>query len=346
MEIYSITNKDIEFINILIELDTSIESIYEKLYCLEIKGKKNTKEYQELLNLLKEDIFMEKYIYDNEKLTYTRCKSLIKYIMFYKLPDDFLTDEESISLQSTQIYDNKVLRRILKNLRIKLFFDINCAKNIVPKELINSLKEVDEEAEFLAFDGIHSGIEITKAIEKDLYNSYLYFLNTFININRETAIEKDLIHSKYYLSFINSLIEDDMLSSNFDISDKLYIGSRLIADLNDINLNTYTELRNSQGKSSSITQLSQLIDIHDFEYCSNLGIVNSILCQCMLRASLLLMDDEAIMDVNSDLHDFLESDEYLENHSSDHISQDIVIDCFKKVKKDRNVTNTLSLRLK
>lgn len=124
MEIYSITNKDIEFINILIELDTSIESIYEKLYCLEIKGKKNTKEYQELLNLLKEDIFMEKDIYDNEKLTYTRCKSLIKYIMFYKLPDDFLTDEESISLQSTQIYDNKVLRRILKKLRIKLFFDI------------------------------------------------------------------------------------------------------------------------------------------------------------------------------------------------------------------------------
>ena len=63
----------------------------------------------------------------------------------------------------------------------------------MPKELINSLKEVDEEAEFLALYGIHSGIEITKAIEKDLYNSYLYFLNSFININRQTTIEKDLI---------------------------------------------------------------------------------------------------------------------------------------------------------
>ena len=56
----------------------------------------------------------------------------------------------------------------------------------------------------------------------------------------------------------------------------------------------------------------------------------------MLRSAFLFMSDEAVMEVNEKFHDFIESREYFQKYPNNQISEKKIIQCFKRIKSDRN----------
>lgn len=341
MERYRLNKQDFELIDRLVKTTNSIETLYKKMYDLEISGKKDSNEYKKLLDYLKMTIEVEDKIYQDANLDYLRCIGLADYIIEDRLPDGFTNDVESIMSQN---YDNRVLRRILSILFHKVISDYNGIKEMLPNELVDLMIQLGmPNPDKIVSQAIYSSIELQKAFEKDTFSGFLTFLQEFINKKDYANFKEQLISSKYNTSFINKAIESDMISSSFDIPETFYVNSRFVADLTNTDLDLYKLLKNSYGVKESTKQISEVIEMGDMDYSDPKKATSSILRQCLMRASFLLMSDEVISDVNYEFHEFVESEKYLNRHSHDRISEQLIINCFKSIKRDRSKPSVLSL---
>jgi len=341
MEKYILKSKDYEFINNLIKTTNSIDSIYRKMYDLEINGKKDTEDFNQILDYLSMAIEVEEKLYKEANLSYLQCIAIADYILQDKLPDGFLNDTESIM---NQCYDNRVLRRILSILVHKIISDHESVRQMLPEEIIELMEQLGmPNPDKLVSQAIYSSIELQKAFERDIFNGYLAILQEFIVSNTYKNFRNDLIRSKYNTSFINKQIENDMISSKFDIPDTFYVNSRFVADLTQTDLELYKMLKNLYGVKESTKQISEVIEIGDMDYSDSKKAITSILRQCLMRSAFLLMSDEVISDVNYEFHEFVEDKKYLDRHPHDRISEQLIVNCFKAIKKDRNKPSVLSL---
>lgn len=341
MEKYILKSKDYEFINSLIKTTTSIESLYKKMYDLEVSGKKDTDDFSKILDYLNMAIEVEDKLYQEANLSYLQCIALADYLLEDRLPEGFLNDTESIMGQS---YDNRVLRRILSILVHRIISDHQSVREMLPNEVIDLMKQLGmPNPDKLVSQVIYSSIELQKAFERDIFNGYLAILQEFIASNVYKNFRNDLIRSKYNTSFINKQIENDMISSKFDIPDTFYVNSRFVADLTQTDLELYKMLKNLYGVKESTKQISEVIEIGDMDYSDSKKAITSILRQCLMRSAFLLMSDEVISDVNYEFHEFVEDKKYLDRHPHDRISEQLIVNCFKAIKRDRNKPSVLSL---
>lgn len=344
MEKYRLQTQDFELIEKLTKTTTSIETLYKKMYDLEINGKKETEDFKKIVDYLKIAIDVESKMYQDSSLSYQRCIALADYILQDKLPDSFLDDVESIM---TQDYSNRVLRRILNILVHKIISDYESVKEMLPTELLDLMFQLGiSNPDKMVTQAIYSSIELQKAFEKDTLNGYLVFLQEFINKKDYEAFKEDLIRSKYNTSFINKIIEEDMISNNFDIPETFYLNSKFVADITQTDLKLYGLLKNSYGVKESTKQISEVIEMKDEDYNNPKSATTSILRQCLMRASFLLMSDEVISDINYEFHEFIENEKYLNRHPDDHISERLIINCFKSIKRDKSKQVVLSLGFK
>ena len=134
-----------------------------------------------------------------------------------------------------------------------------------------------------------------------------------------------------------------MISNNFVIPKTFYANASLAVDLNQIDLSLFCILKNSYGINESTKQISEIIAISDLDYSDIIKTTTSILRQCLIRSSFLLITDEIVSDMNYKFHKFVESKKYLEKYQTNYISKQLVINCFKGVKRDRNKQRVLSL---
>lgn len=134
-----------------------------------------------------------------------------------------------------------------------------------------------------------------------------------------------------------------MVSSNFNIPEELYFSSKLVADLAGVDSSDYNFYKKMMGINKSINQMANLIEMGDIDFSDMKKSISSILRQCMMRASFLFMSDEDIAEVNYGFHSFIENDDYLLEHKNDKIAEQLVISCFKSVKRDRNKPSIVSL---
>ena len=342
MDKYKLQNEDYELIQKLINNTTIIEKIYKRMYELEINNKKDSNDFKNNIIILNNAIKVENRLYKDANLDYKRNIALLNYILNFKLPDNFLNDVESIM---TQDYDNRVLRRIMNVLYHNVIFNNKMYKEKLPLELLNLIQSIGySNIDLILNKSIYTYIELSKAFEKDTLNGYLVLLQEYINNNQYRKFKKDFICNKYNTSFINKIIEDNVVSDNFNIKDNYYINSRLIADLTKTNLILYKSVKNDYGIDECVKQIVKIINIKDSEYNNKKILITSLLRECMLRSTLLLLDDETILNLNSDFHDFIESEEYIRS-GNNYKSEDKIIKCFKLVKKDRSKQNVLSLNL-
>ncbi len=310
MKIYIPNRQDYDLIHKLLIITKSIESLYKKMCELELNGKKNTKEYNGLITLLKETVEEENKIYSDANINEERGVGLTFYIMEQNLPENTENDVESTINQN---YNVRTYRRIINNL-----FNIGVSD--------------------------YKSAKLRNAFEKDIINGYLSFMQDFANSKSYEEKKDQFIINKYNTAFINKSIESDMLSSSFDIPKTFYVSSRLIADVYNVNLTFYKSISNDFYAKEAAKQISRLIDIFDEEYkYDDDNKLSSILRQCYLRSAFLFLDDELLTDMNDSFHEFVESDEYLDKHSNDTIGTQLVINCFKSIKKDRNKPAILSL---
>lgn len=341
MEKYKLVSEDYKWLERIIQTTTSIETLYKKLFDLEIKGQKDTEEYKQIMDYLSIAIDVEDKVYEEANLNYYKCIALADHIIDDRLPEKFLNDTESIMQQD---YNNRVLRRILNVLVHKVLSDYDSIREMLPNELIELMKQLGmPNPDELVSKAIYSSIELQKAFEKDTFNGFLAFLQEFINKKDYNSFKEHLIRSKYNTAFINKNIEIDMRSNKFEIPETFYANARFIADLIQVDLDLFYVLKNSYGVKESTKQISEIIEMSDLDYGDTTKATTSILRQCLMRASFFLMSDEVISDVNYEFHEFVENKKYLERHQNDHISEQLVINCFRGIKKDRNKPSVLSL---
>lgn len=341
MENYTLNTNDFELINKLIKLTSSIDTLYKKMYELEINDKKQTEEYQKTLDSLSGYLDLEKRLYDNSNLDFSKCIAIVKFIINKKMPDEILNDVESIMQQD---YNNRILRRMLNIFSNKILENYETIKEMLPKEIINFMEQIEiPDSDKVLSQTIYSSIELEKAFEKDMLNGFLVFLQEFIEGNDYKNYKNDLICAKYNTAFITKSIENDLINNNFDISKNFYINSRLVADLTKMDLELYNMLKNSYGLKESNKQISEILKIGDMDYSELKKVITSIFRQCLLRVNLLLMNDEFIENVNNDFYEYIKDGKYLDRHSDDRISKQLIINCFNSVETDKNKPFILSL---
>lgn len=341
MEKYILQKDDFELVERMQEAASSVEMAYKGLYTLELSGQEDSKEYDSILEELKRAISVEEKIYESSDLSFSKCHTLINFIASFKAPSDFSMDNEGVILQD---FDNMALRRVLNNLIYKMFHDENNVKELIPDAVMKALDFLGiEDSEQQITSSARNSSELQKSIERDINNSFLFFIQECIDNRDFESIKDRLIQSKYYTSFINKTSEEDMLERRFNAGKDFYLYSRFVADVAKIDMMPYTIIRNHKSTDVLTSQISEMLDNNDEDLDEEENYISFILRQCMARAALLNMDDENINDVNSTFHDYIESLNYKLFHSEDHLGSDAVISCFKAVNRDRSKPSVLSL---
>ena len=341
---YVFGNDDFLQIDKLIKVTSSIDSIYRKLYDLEISGKKYTDDYNKLIEELKLAIEIEKKQYKDCNLNYWKCVAWYNYFLNKKVPENFVNGIESIMKQD---YNYRIIRKIISKLDKKIALDCKTLKQSLPLDLEKELKKMGiyNNDNFLS-KIINGTSEIIFSLDEDILNAYLTFLEEFKTKNGYKYIQKELINSKYNLSFINNKIENNMISSDFEVSDKLSINSKFYADFMNIDFETYNKLRNSNGEEKVMYQIMELLEIGDMDYSDTSKIYTSVLRQCLIRANLLVMGDDMVSKVNSKFHTHIQSKKYLQKHSDDKISRQLIDNCFNNLEKDREKVSIVSFSIR
>ena len=339
MEKNRISKQDIELLEKIKNVTSSIESLYKKMYELEISGKQESEEFNTILGYLRIVLETENKMYQDASLTTQKSAALADYILD-SLPDDFLNDNESIVNRD---YSNRTLRRILNTFISKVISDYDGVKQMLPEELteIISLLGMPNPDEVLS-KSVYGGIELRKAFEKDILNGFLIFLKGFINKKGYESFKDSLIGCKYNTIFVNKSLEDDLLQSKFELSETIYMNSRLAADITQTDLEVYEALKDTHGADEAVCQISELLVMSDEDFEKNENIIVSVLRQCFMRSAFLLMGDEAIANINYQFHEFIEDKKYLDKHPDDQTGPNVVIKCFKAVKSDRSKANIIS----
>ncbi len=327
MERYKLGKNDFDQINDLINVTMIVSRLYDDLCNLEIEGKKDTEQYSKFFNCLDVALNTEKNQYDKCNLTFPKTVSIINYLLFEKFRSRAQNDIEYVVNLD---YKEKVLKRIL-NMLVSI---------IAPTK--SNIKEIltTTDSKLNAF---YSAIEIDKALEKDILNNYIYILSEKSLKENSLSIKKNLIVSKYLVAFINQDIERNLISSNFESLDTMYISAKFLSDYIKIEKDKYDEIKKSYGMKLVEYQILRLLNIGDIDYDDVIK-SSSILSQCMIRSIFLLLDEESLENLNYDFNKLIESKEYWNRHSKDEMGRQLVVNCFRSIKKDRSKVKIISLR--
>lgn len=338
MENYELTTTDFEELKKIIKTTSSIYNLYQKMYVLESKGQKESEEYQKLIEYLKIALEVEEVGYLDLNLTYQKCLALIRYLEInYQLPNDLdyipnLDDKNLIFMRIRNILDRKMLS-----------FTENLKNTVVPQEIRDILQRIGIINEEKLSQSIYSNTELNKALKFDLISSYLIFLKNTTRNKDYSQYKDELLKAMYQTIFIYKDIENEILKNNFNVPDNINITSQFVADLFQINI-AYPILKNLFAGEICQTQINEIIEIKDIDYDNPKIYVASILRQCLLKSSFLLLDDNHLENINYQFHSFIESDQYISRHQGDRISEEAISRCFRNIKKDKAKTITLSFK--
>ena len=341
MKKYDLTQTDFSQINQLIKITSLIDDLYIKLYELEIDNKKETCEYKKIISYL--NILLEKETnkYKEYNLIEAKCFAWIDYLSKNKLQKNDQIDIETIL---TQNYFNRVIKRILN----RLYNNIESSKsynNSLFDGLKKEMKSNGFELPNIAIThSINSSIRIRKALESDIYNLYLSLLEETISNDTFKSVKNELIKSKYNFSFINKNVESCMIINNFKINPELYIGSKMVAEIQGISLDLYVFFKDSYGIRMLTQQFVEMLKIEDIDYNNPSKLTTSILRQNLIKSILLTISDETIKDVKKEYKEIIEKDFDTLKPLSNDMSKGLINYCFENTKSTRNKLMILSLR--
>ncbi len=337
----NLMDEDYKWLEKIIKISTSIEKLYKEIFVLEINGQKDSETYKKNMDYLNISLEVESKIYENVTFNYLKYDELISYLT-NQLPSNILDMPECIIERD---YRERVIRRIIYNLLAQLQeIALKKYKVELPDDILNFASQFGVfNLNQIANITIYFDNEIKKSLGKDFLTGYLIFLQEFINNDNFNDFQKDLIKSKYNVSFLNKHIESEFKNNNFQIPDVFYPNSSLVPDFSRINSNIYIDLKDSYSFRQAIYQISKLIETSNQDYQDYNQKLTSILRECLIRATFLFMSNEKLEDLNYQFHEYLESDEYRKKSLNNKISEEIIINCFNNIKKDRNKINILSL---
>lgn len=341
MEIYKFNIEDFKVLETLLQISTEISKIYDKLCILEINNQKDSNEFHELLKELNALIKKETHEYKKNNLTHEDC---LKFLRLLESKTSIPAMDTSITI-TLKHNDDKVIRRIMNNLLNILEQSKGFHQKVLDmgmeKPILDIMEGITKE-DFLK--GIEASTKVGAALENDIQSMFLSILEEAISYKSNTNYRNKLITSKYCILFSHKNIESMFIDNNFDIPSSVYISSKMLNQLLNQPEISYNFTKYMKLKSMAKNDINSLLNITDSEYQNPNMFFSSIIVECHIRALLGLMEGKNVDDLNQEVHDILNSPKYLSKHLNDRISENIVINCFRYFKKDRERVRTLSAK--
>ena len=331
-------------INKLLIVIESIDSLYNELYRLEKAGKKDSEQYSQYIKQLKKYIEEENKIYQNAHLSASEANDLADYIIEEKLPEDFTNDTESIA---TRNYNNKHLRRIVSYLVHIVMYDYQHVGKLIPESLLDTLTTTSiSEPDKLVSSSIMASIELQSTLEEDNNNAFMFFLQKGIDETTKLDIRDDLLQCKYYSIFINKKLEEQLLANNLQIPNNLTSNADRVSSPDLMDSYSYLSIKESYGVKEVGHQISELIEITDFDYHDQAQKVNLVIRQCFLRAGLLFLRSKTIDKIKDQLKIFLNSKQFSERNPHHQIGEDAVFNSLINAENDKFIVQANSINKK
>lgn len=312
---FNINIDDLRRMESLLGNNTNIDKLYTKLYTFELEDKKDSEEYKKHLEYLSIFLEFEEKTYKEANLTIDKALSWISFLY--------------------QKSDNKIISRILYNLFSRLTIKYNELQRLTLEEVQNIASLFSVKVFGTNKETICKCIILKDTIEKNLYYTFLNFLQKHIETINNNELRHNLIVGKYTTLFTNPKIEKIALKNNFDISPTPEIIEEIPIELLPLNDSLYRFVKDLISSTIAEGQIKELLKISDADYNDILITTASIYSQSMLRAAFQIMSDDKIDELNYNFNKYTKSEEYLKCHQNDHISYNLIIHNFKEINNDK-----------
>ena len=323
---YKITKKDFAELEELIKITTTIETLYNKLYELEINNKKTTKEYDKTLSYLIMVIELENKKYQESKLNSHKAIAWLSHLLEDRSPIHFENNMESIIK-----LENKELskRRIINNLISKI---IDCKNEGFSDKICNIINEL----EFFKINKHGSNPENydefvnNHILKEETIGIYLHILKEQIQICKKKeeykTYQEQLIKIKYNMCFIHKKNETDMIENSFDLEKISYI--------DPITLYGYSiwdeKIKKSYARQIYSFNTYELVSLSDDDYNKEGTLITAILRQIYIKTALSLLEENEQYKIYKNFLKLIETNRYLSFCPNSQISEALIKHSFEK----------------
>lgn len=309
----------------LVKIEDSISSLYQKMYKLELEHKKETLEYQTLLDYLVIALDVEERKYND---LFTDGNEALDFVVSFDSKKG-IGLEEIIKGKT----DNKVLIRIYNTLTDSVITNNKSVRKILFEDTEEKYAKLEE----MLIKLFTTEMQFQLALNKDGYMLFLALLEIYLNNPDYAEYREDLLKVKYNIIFLNKNIEHSFLDNDFTMP-KPDLSSKLYASLVGVSGEGYEKIKNNIYSEIAAYQLASMLFNEKENYEDK---KENILRSIWLRSLFLTLDNEVIDVLNESVHDLIESDEYI-NNDTIRKNEDEVISCFKKIKLDRQKVKVYS----
>lgn len=329
-----LNNSDLKLLNDMIRSSYVIDKLYSNLEKLETENKVDSLEYSKTLDNLRIAKSLEDSHYELLNNNYKMAISFIDYLNIKSKVERLSLYEIIIS----ESYKNRIILRTLNNLNILIENNYQDFKDKLPNELKDFISKADKDNEILK-DVTNTSGNLKNSFRLDIFRGYLYFLNSFIINKNLRSFGSSLIINKYKACFLYKNIESELIVNAFKQSDVIYLGSKLQADMFNLDYDIYNSAKSTFSKNISVSMIKKMLKVDDIDYSDIKLATHSILIQAMLRSSLLLLSESEVQSLYSDFKN------YVKNNDCGRISESEVNSCFVLNKADKEKVNVLSLKI-
>lgn len=275
---FKIKDVDTNIVKNLLHYSDLMAKLYNKLYTLEINGKKDSKEYLEIINLTQCIKNKEKIVYDSIPLQY-----LQNYFNYFMKIEEKLEDEK-LPVQMTLFTENEayIIFRITNTLNCMLeemyqYEEEEALEELSDEEYLISLNEFSNL--FTQDESILNDMDID-SFHEHILDVSIVFLDELIESITDIKLKNYLKKNKYINAFSNPIIEDEYLLHDMNLN------------LNMVNKNEYKRKKHilKCAYNSSISFIKDLLKEKTYKdkkaFIINLSI---------LKAYLYYLSDESIV---------------------------------------------------
>lgn len=331
---FEINPEDLEIVSFLVDelfdITSKIMTTYRRLATLEINKHNNTPDYPKTLSYLKRITSMENTIY--QKMDPIIAITIKTYIDSNTKFNTNIKETTKDLIESTS--SNLISKRVIFSLN-----EIIKQSSILTDIITTSSKESLTE-DYLEELNNNNTLHLT--IEKDYLIATLYYLEECIKNKDHQSIKKDLIKAKYNLLFVNRTLTKEAISYNFNF-DELNITSKTYADYMCLPEEEYNRRKDIIASNNFDKEYPYLLLTTDLEYNDKTNYLLSLISQCQIKSSILLMRNDLKEGYYNTLIETFTNEEYLKLCPNSHISEALLLNCFKEHHNSLNKIRIYSL---
>lgn len=328
--------EDLKLLDKLTSSSFMISNVYKRLCDIEINHNINSNEYKKELENLKIALDIEYKKYNKENISQNNAIAFLSIIL-NNLEKQLSSNEIAIH---TLDFENKESRRVLNRL-CDLLNENYYSKDFIAEEVLlfsNKLNEYNDNN-----SSIFKSLVLYNSLERDLLYNFVYYLNNVISKEKNIDNKNKFIKLKYFVTYLYSFLEKEMINKDFNIND-LNTTSDLISGLLNIKYEDFNDFKIMYYEDIVYSNMITLVDIDDFSI--NKEYLSMMVSSCMIKSSLLNLDNETILKINNNFHELIDSDNYNKVCPNNSISEKIIISAFESINNERNKLNKLTYGLR